>query len=97
MSFFNYLFVLFIEPLKLLFEVVFYYAYKYSQSVAVSIIIISLVVNFLVLPLYKRADDLQAEERDIQAKMAPRLKKIKKTFKGDERFFMIQEYYRINH
>ena len=97
MPFLNYLFFLFIEPLKLLFEVVFYYAYKYSQSVAVSIIIISLVVNFLVLPLYKRADDLQAEERDIQAKMAPRLKKIKKTFKGDERFFMIQEYYRINH
>ncbi|MBR4556867.1 MAG: YidC/Oxa1 family membrane protein insertase [Clostridiales bacterium] len=76
---------------------VFFYAYKYSQNVVFSIIIISLAVNFLVLPLYKRADELQAEERDIQAKMAPRLKKIKKTFKGDERFFIIQEFYRINH
>ena len=46
--------------------------------------------------MYKRADELQAEERDIQAKMAYRIKRTKETFKGDERFLMIREYYRIN-
>ena len=97
MTFFDYLFILFIEPLKLLFEVVFYYIYKFSGNEGLSIIFLSLAVNFLVLPLYKRADELQAEERDIQARMASRIRHIKKTFKGDERFFMLQEYYRINH
>ena len=62
MSFFSYLFTFFIEPLKLLFEVVFFYAYKFTGNVGVSIVIISLVINILVLPLYKRADKLEKEQ-----------------------------------
>ncbi|MBP5774881.1 MAG: membrane protein insertase YidC, partial [Clostridiales bacterium] len=91
------LYTLIISPLELLFEVIFSIANRLIGNAGVSIIFLSLAVNFLVLPLYKRADELQAEERDIQTKMAARLKQIKATFKGDERFFMIQEYYRINH
>ena len=60
MSFLDYLFCLFIEPLKLLFEVVFFYAYKFTGNVGISIVVISLVINILVLPLYKRADKLSA-------------------------------------
>ncbi|SCW65656.1 membrane protein insertase, YidC/Oxa1 family, C-terminal domain-containing protein [Ruminococcaceae bacterium YRB3002] len=87
---------LIISPLELLFEIIFEVANKIIGNPGISIIFLSLAVNFLVLPLYKRADELQAEERDMQAKMAPWIKHIKKTFKGDERFMMIQEYYRIN-
>ena len=90
-----YTFILY--PLELLFEVVFVIAERITGSAGPAIIILSLVINLLVLPLYKRADELQAEERDIQARMAPRLKRIKKISKGDERFFLIREYYRINH
>ena len=97
MSFLTALYTLIISPLELLFEVVFTIACRIIGNPGLSIIFLSLAFNFLVLPLYKRADELQAEERDIQAKMAPRLKRIKSTFKGDERFFMIQEYYHINH
>ena len=97
MSFLTALYTLILSPLELLFEVVFTIANRIIGNPGLSIIFLSLAFNFLVLPLYKRADELQAEERDIQAKMAPRLKRIKSTFKGDERFFMIQEYYRINH
>lgn len=97
MSFLTFLDALIITPLRLLFELFYFYAFKLTGSTGVSIIVISLIVNFLILPLYKRADEIQAEERDIQAKMAPRLKRIKKAFKGDERFLMLQEYYRINH
>ena len=91
------IYTLIISPLELLFEVIFSIANRLIGNAGLSIIFLSLAVNFLVLPLYKRADELQAEERDIQTKMASRLKHIKSTFKGDERFFMIQEYYRINH
>ena len=91
------LYTLILYPLELLFEVVFTVANRIIGNPGISIIFLSLAFNFLVLPLYKRADELQAEERDIQAKMAYRIKRIKSTFKGDERFMMLQEYYRINH
>ena len=97
MSILSALYTLIISPLMLLFEVVFTVTNRVIGNEGLSIIFLSLAVNFLVLPLYKRADELQAEERDIQAKMAPHIKHIKRTFKGDERFFMLQEYYRINH
>ena len=97
MSILSILYTFLISPLELLFEVIFEVANKIIGNAGLSIIFLSLAVNFLVLPLYKRADELQAEERDIQAKMAYRIKQIKTTFKGDERFMMLQEYYRINH
>ena len=97
MTILSMLYTFIIAPLELLFEVIFEVADKIIGNAGISIIFLSLAVNFLVLPLYKRADELQAEERDIQAKMAPWIKHIKKTFKGDERFMMMQEYYRINH
>ena len=96
MSFLSVLYTFFISPLQLLLEVIFMIADRITGNAGISIIILSLAVNFLVLPLYKRADELQAEERDIQAKMAYRIKRTKQTFKGDERFMMLQEYYRIN-
>ena len=97
MTFLSALYTLILSPLELLFEVVFTVANRIIGNPGLSIIFLSLAFNFLVLPLYKRADELQAEERDIQAKMAYRIKRIKSTFKGDERFMMLQEYYRINH
>ena len=97
MTFLSALYTLIISPLELLFEIIFTIANKIIGNEGISIIFLSLAVNFLVLPLYKRADELQAEERDIQARMASKIKQIKHTFKGDERFFMLQEYYRINH
>ena len=96
MSFLSALYTLIISPLELLFEVIFTVANRIIGNEGLSIVFLSLAVNFLVLPLYKRADELQAEERDIQAKMAYRIKRTKETFKGDERFLMLQEYYRIN-
>ena len=97
MTILSALYTLIISPLELLFEVIYSIANRLIGNAGLSIIFLSLAVNLLVLPLYKRADELQAEERDIQVKMAPWIKHIKKTFKGDERFFMLQEYYRINH
>ena len=73
MSFLSMLYTFIISPLELLFEVIFSVANRIIGNAGLSIIFLSLAVNFLVLPLYKRADELQAEERDIQAKMASRI------------------------
>lgn len=91
------LYNLLIGPLELFFEVVFSIAYRILNHPGLSIIFLSLAMNFLVLPLYRRADALQAEQRNVEAKLQPWVTHIKKTFKGDERFMMLQTYYRQNH
>ncbi len=87
---------LLIGPLELFFEVVFVIANRLVENPAYAIIILSLAMNILVLPLYRRADELQAEERDKEAALRPWLTHIKKTFSGDERFMMQQAFYRQN-
>ncbi|MCQ2516099.1 MAG: membrane protein insertase YidC [Saccharofermentans sp.] len=90
------LYTLIIYPLELFFEVVFTVANRIVGHPGWAIIILSLAVNFLVLPLYKNADEVQKKERDLEAKLAPGIDHIKKTFKGDERMMMLQTYYNQN-
>ncbi|MCQ2502594.1 MAG: YidC/Oxa1 family membrane protein insertase [Saccharofermentans sp.] len=96
MSILNYLYLLFIEPIQLLFEVVFFYAYKATGNTMASIVVISLVINLLVLPLYKHADRLEKEQAEKKIRMKPYVDHIKATFKGDERVMMLQSCYRQN-
>jgi len=85
-----------IRPLELFFEIVFGIARNQTQNVGISIIILSLVVNFLVLPLYSCADKIQAEASAKQKSMEKWVKHIRKTFRGDEKLMMLQTYYREN-
>lgn len=87
----------FIMPLVIVMEFVFSVTYSALNNPGLSIFFISLAVNILCLPLYKRAEDVQRKERDIQKRMDDMVKHIRKSFKGDERFMMLQEYYRLNH
>ena len=96
MSFLAGLYKLIIYPIELLFEIVFSVIFKSSGNVIVSIIILSLVFNLVVLPLYRRADSIQEEAREKEIKLAPVIKHIKTVFKGDERFMILQTYYRQN-
>lgn len=88
------LFNLIIAPLEFLFEFVFTVGIRILNNPLAAIICLSLVVNFLALPLYKRADVIWREENEKQAKMAPWVKHIKNTFRGDERYLMLNAYYR---
>ena len=83
-----------IYPIELLLGIAFSLFYEWRHDVGLSIIGVSMVVNLLLLPLYNRADKISEEERVKQVKMKPHLEHIKKTFKSDERFMMLQAYYR---
>lgn len=96
MTFISILETLFIGPLKLIFEVIFQGAYELIGKPGISIIALSLVMNVLVLPLYKRADAMQEKARDVEAKLHDGVAHIKKTFSGDERMMILQAYYRQN-
>lgn len=96
MTFGSILYTLFIMPLQLFFEVIYTMANKVIDNPGISIIALSLAMNFLVLPLYRKADKMQEDERDIENKLAPGISHIKKYFKGDERMMMLQTFYRQN-
>ncbi len=96
MSFWSILESLFIGPLKLVFEIIFEFANRFIGHPGLAIIILSLIMNILVLPLYRRADAMQEASRDVEAKLHDGVAHIKKTFKGDERMMILQAYYRQN-
>ena len=96
MSFFSILMAFFIDPLKLLFEVIYHFAYEILHNPGLSIIFLSLAMNILVLPLYRRADKMQEQARDIETRLQAGVSHIKKTFSGNERMMMLQTYYRQN-
>ena len=86
-----------IAPLELIFEIIFGLALRVSHSEVVAIILLSLVVSTLVLPLYMRAEKIETEERNKEKEMSGWVAHIKKHFKGDEKYMMLNAYYRENH
>ncbi len=97
MSVFEMLNRIMIGPVSLLLETVYGMAYEIMRSEGGAIIPLSLAVNFLLLPFYRRAEEIQKKERELERRMADGLAHIKKAFHGDERYMMQQAYYRINH
>ena len=96
MNLMGILYSVFISPLELIYDFLFYKFFMNIENVGVCIILLSLVVNLLILPLYYRADKIQAEENEKKKKLKSWEKHIRKSFKGDERFMMLQTYYRQN-
>ncbi len=87
---------IFIGPLKLVFEIIYSLAYRFLDDPGLAIIALSLAMNLLVLPLYRRADAMQEQARDTENKLSRVVNHIKKTFTGDERMMILQTYYRQN-
>lgn len=96
MSFFSCVYQLLIGPLEIFYEIIYKGFSGLYLSHGLCIVFLSLVMNFLLLPLYRRADAIQDEERAKEKDMSAVVSHIKKTFRGDERFMMLQAYYRQN-
>lgn len=94
----SFLYGIFIAPIEMIVDVIFsFFINEMPQLGVISAVLgVSLCINFFALPLYNIADALQEKERKVQKKMEYRLKRIKETFKGDERFMITNEYYRLN-
>lgn len=96
MTFVDALYTILIGPLQLVFEVIYTIANRFIDHAGIAIVALSLVMNFLVLPLYRRSDAMQEEARDIDLKLKKGVDHIKKTFTGDEQMMILQTYYRQN-
>ncbi len=89
--------MLIIGPLATLFEMLFEMLYGILESPIPAILALSIVVNFMTLPLYLKADAIQRAERNKSKKMKPGMDHIRKTFKGDERMMLQMAYYKVEH
>ncbi|MBQ0036973.1 MAG: membrane protein insertase YidC [Firmicutes bacterium] len=96
MTLLDILYSIFIGPLELLYDVVYTLFYYVTSNPGLSIVALSIFINVLLLPLYNRADKIQEEEKYIENKLKPGVNHIKKHFKGDEQYMLIQTYYRQN-
>lgn len=97
MTFGEILETLIIGPLKLIFEWIFQYANHVVGHPGWAIVVLSMIMNILLLPLYRRADIMQEKARETEARLKDGVAHIKKTFAGDERMMILQTYYRQNH
>ena len=97
MNVFSWLYEIIIGPLELSFEIIFSLAYRLLGSPGIAIIILSLCMNFLLMPLYMRTDAIQEEARNTEARMKKGVAHIKKTFQGNERVMMLEWFYHLNH
>ena len=86
-----------IQPLIFIYDILFQILYGLLEDPILSIITLSIVINFIVLPLYWKADQIQRKEQEKQRKMKPWIVHIRRHFSGDERFMMQSAYYRIEH
>ncbi len=82
----NIFYLIFIYPLILFMEFLLNVSFQLTGSYGVSIIILSLIVNTVLLPLYNLAEKWQKSERKIQNLMSPELLKAKQEYKGEERY-----------
>ena len=88
------LYYMVIYPIELILEVVFTLLFDWRHNPGLAIVGVSVTVNILSLPLYRRADLISDLEKQKQKAMAPWTRHIRRTFKGDERFMMLSAYYR---
>ncbi|MBR5422361.1 MAG: membrane protein insertase YidC [Lachnospiraceae bacterium] len=88
------MYFMFIRPLEIIMETIYGIVLNKTESYGIAIVALSLIVNILVLPLYNRADRLQAETAEKREKIGKWQTHIRKTFRGEERFMMLQAYYR---
>ncbi|AEF83629.1 inner membrane protein [Treponema primitia ZAS-2] len=93
----NILYTIIIFPIIQLIELCYLFVYRIFDNHGISLLGVSLTVSICTLPLYLIAEKHQHAESEIQKRMKPKIDKIKKVFKGDERFMVLSTYYRQNH
>ncbi|MBQ2464513.1 MAG: hypothetical protein II507_05950, partial [Treponema sp.] len=86
-----------IYPIKQILEIFYLFFEELTRSSGISVIGLSFVVTLCCLPLYIIAESWQEKERILEDSMRPGVKRIKKAFKGDEQFMMLNAFYTQHH
>ena len=92
-----FFYYLVIYPIRQIIEFFYIFFEELTNSAGISVIGLSFVVTLCCLPLYVIAESWQEKERVIEDEMRPGIKRIKKAFKGDEQFMILNTFYSQHH
>ena len=90
----DFLYTLFIAPLEYWMHKALLWGFENTHEWGLAIIVMSLIVNIVILPIYMKAEAWQEDERAIRMGFEAKEKMIKRAFKGQERFAMITTMHR---
>ena len=85
-----------ILPLEKLMLICLRIFFDFSNSYGFAIILLSLLINFCLLPISRITTAFLMEELVIRKRMAPKLAEINTAFTGQERFMMTRMLYKLN-
>ncbi|MCR5251234.1 MAG: membrane protein insertase YidC [Lachnospiraceae bacterium] len=84
-----------IRPLEIILETLFCSIDKLVHDPGLTLVIVSILLNILLLPLYASAERLSSREQEKQKKTERYRKMIDRGFRGDERLMMQNYYYKL--
>ena len=90
----SWLYYIFITPIEYLIEIVFTITNRFFGNPGWALVFLSVIVSTLTLPLYLRADAVQHREKQSQVRMSKWIDHIKHVFTGDERYMIMNAYYK---
>lgn len=90
----DFLYTLFIAPLEYWMHKALLWGFDITQQWGWAIIVMSLIVNFVILPIYMKAEAWREEERALRKSFEAKEQMIKRAYKGQERFAMITTMHR---
>jgi len=85
----DFIYTLFIAPLEYWMKVVLLWGHDKCADWGLAIILMSLVVNVVILPIYMKAESWQEEEQRRRLSFEAKEAMIRRSFHGQERFAMI--------
>lgn len=90
----DFVYTLLIAPLEWWMHQALVWGYSHTEAWGPAIVVMSLAVNFVILPIYIKAEHWQEGERALRKSFEAKEAMIKRTFKGQERFAMISTMHR---
>ena len=88
------LYSIIILPIVNIMEFIFTLLFNFTSNFTASIILLSLVINFALIPVFKWAEKIKNKEIAKKAVFEDEINKIKAVFKGKEGYFYTKEVYR---
>lgn len=77
-------------------QFLFLWILSFVKSEGLGLIFLSIIVNLILFPLYHFAEKIEKTEKEVQAKMKPKLEEFKSVYKGYELHLYTNNVYRLN-
>ncbi|MEX0983250.1 MAG: membrane protein insertase YidC [Bacteroidales bacterium] len=90
MSFIDYL----LAPFIFLIREIFLFNYHLTGDYGISIVLLSLAVSLLLLPIFILIERSKKKDDAVKRKMRPLLEEIRRSYKGQERYYYIRTLHR---